>query len=53
MFPGILLSVNICTLFTENKEIWYKCKTATVYNLERSVIKKKITVLDSRFTKVF
>lgn len=52
MFPGILLFVNICTLFTEQKEMGYKCKTTTVYNFEKTVIKKEMTVLGSRFTKL-
>lgn len=40
-FPGIFLSVNAWTWFTENKEVEYKCQTAIVYNLEKTVIKKK------------
>lgn len=44
-FPGILLSVNVWTLFTENKEVVYKCQIATVYNLEKTVIKKNDCVV--------
>lgn len=40
--PGILFSVNVWTLFPENKEVEHKCQTATVYNLEKTIIFKKL-----------
>lgn len=53
VFSGILLSVSIRALFTESKEMRYKCKTARVHNFEKRLIKKNMSVLGSRFTEVF